>query len=226
MEVNKLEKFLEKVKLEVYSEPDSQMHMNMIDKIIPDLVQNQISDEKKQKILDIGCGQGYALTKFKEAGYTNLTGITMSQEDVDETIKRGFKCENMDQSFMTFEDNTFDFLFSRHCLEHSPFPYFTLMEYLRVSKPGAKAYIETPAPNNIRPLETIPNHYSIMDTKMYIALMLRVGFNILLATTFTIKLTDKNNPDKPFDEKNLIFVIQKPTKEQLEKAKEQKPLTK
>ena len=226
MEVNKLEKFLEKVKLEVYSEPDSQMHMNMIDKIIPDLVKNQISDEKKQKILDIGCGQGYALTKFKEAGYTNLTGITMSQEDVDETIKRGFKCENMDQSFMTFEDNTFDFLFSRHCLEHSPFPYFTLMEYLRVCKPGGKAYIEMPAPNNIRPLETIPNHYSIMDTKMYIALMLRVGWTILVASDFVIKLTDKNNPDKPFDEKNLIFVIQKLTKEQLEKAKEQKPLTK
>ena len=93
-------------------------------------------------------------------------------------------------------------------------------------KPGGKAYIEMPAPNNIRPLETIPNHYSIMDTKMYIALMLRVGWTILVASDFVIKLTDKNNPDKPFDEKNLIFVIQKPTKEQLEKAKEQKPLTK
>ena len=100
------------------------------------------------------------------------------------------------------------------------------MEYLRVCKPGGKAYIETPAPNNIRPLETIANHYSIMDTKMYVALMLRTGWGILVASSFVIKLTDKNNPDKPFDEKNLIFVIQKPTKEQLEKAKEQKPLTK
>ena len=209
MSTDKIEKFLQKVKSEVYSEPDSPMHTHMIDQIIPDLVKNQLGDEKKQKILDIGCGQGYAMKKFKEAGYTNLTGITMSQEDVDETIKRGFKCESMDQSFMTFEDNTFDFLFSRHCLEHSPFPYLTLMEYFRVCKPGGKVYIEMPAPDNIRPLERIPNHYSIMGVKMWGALMSRTGWNILVATDFTIKLTDSKNPDKPFDEKNLVFVLQK-----------------
>jgi|TARA_B100000029_G_scaffold110967_1_gene102918 ubiquinone/menaquinone biosynthesis C-methylase UbiE len=215
MKTEKIEQFLKKVESEVYSEPDSPMHTQMIDMVVTDLVKNQLKDSDKQiSILDIGCGQGYALIKFKEAGFENLQGITMSQEDVDKTIERGFKCENMDQSFMTFDDNSFDFMFSRHCLEHSPFPYLTLMEYLRVCKPLGRIYIEMPAPNNHRPLERIANHYSIMDTRMWGALMLRAGWQVLLANDFSIKLTDSNNPDKPFDEKNLIFVLQKPTNEQ------------
>jgi ubiquinone/menaquinone biosynthesis C-methylase UbiE len=215
MENNKkIEAFLELIKTEVYSEPDTPMHTSMIDMVIKDLGENQLGDNKSISILDIGCGQGYAMTKFKELGFENLQGITMSQEDVDATIKRGFKCENMDQSFMTFSDNSYDFMFSRHCLEHSPFPYYTLMEYFRVCKPEGKIYIEMPAPDNHRPLENIANHYSILGVKMWIALMQRTGWKILVATDFTIKLTDQNNPDKPFDEKNLVFVLQKPTIEQ------------
>ncbi len=211
----KIEAFLELIKAEVYSEPDSPMHIKMIDMVVKDLLENQLQDADKQiSILDIGCGQGYAMTKFKEAGFENIQGITMSQEDVDKTIERGFKCENMDQSFMTYEDNTHDFMFSRHCLEHSPFPYFTLMEYFRVCKPGGKIYIEMPAPNNHRPLERIANHYSIMDTQMWGALMMRTGWQVLVANDFSIKLTSPNEPDKPFDEKNLVFVLQKPTNEQ------------
>ena len=218
MENNKkIEAFLELIKTEVYSEPDTPMHTSMIDMVIKDLAENQLGDDKSISILDIRCGQGYAMTKIKELGFENLQGITMSQEDVDATIKRGFKCENMDQSFMTFSDNSYDFMFSRHCLEHSPFPYYTLMEYFRVCKPDGKIYIEMPAPDNHRPLEHIANHYSIMGVKMWIALMQRTGWKILVATDFTIKLTDQNNPDKPFDEKNLVFVLQKPTNEQLTK---------
>tara|TARA_Y100000590_G_scaffold400418_1_gene484470 strand:- start:1203 stop:1859 length:657 start_codon:yes stop_codon:yes gene_type:complete len=215
MKTEKIEQFLKKVESEVYSEPDSPMHTQMIDMVVKDLLENQLKETDKQiRILDIGCGQGYALIKFKEAGFENLQGITMSKEDVDKTIERGFKCENMDQSFMTFDDNSFDFMFSRHCLEHSPFPYLTLIEYFRVCKPNGRIYIEMPAPNNHRPLERIANHYSIMDTKMWGALMMRVGWQVLVANHFTIKLTDNNNPDKPFDEKNLVFVLQKPTNEQ------------
>ena len=67
---NKILKFLDKVSKEVYSEPDTDMHMKMIDQIIPDLEKNQLGDNKDQAILDIGCGQGYAMQKLKEAGYT------------------------------------------------------------------------------------------------------------------------------------------------------------
>tara|TARA_B100000963_G_scaffold68186_1_gene56446 strand:+ start:6561 stop:7283 length:723 start_codon:yes stop_codon:yes gene_type:complete len=220
---DKLIKFLDKVSNEVYSEPDTAMHMGMIDKIVPDLDKNQLGDNKDQSILDVGCGQGYAMEKFKEAGFTNIQGITMSDEDVKATQDRGFKCEKMDQSFMTFEDESFDFLFVRHCLEHSPFPYFTLGEFHRVLKTGGKAYIEMPAPDNHRPLEYIANHYSIMGAKQWAALMLRYKFQIQVATDFSIELFDNKTPDQKFMEKNLVFVIKKVSDEEfLQLAKAEK----
>ena len=191
----KIEAFLELIKTEVYSEPDTPMHTHMIDMVVKDLLENQMGKDKSISILDIGCGQGYAMTKFKEAGFENLQGITMSQEDVDKTIERGFKCENMDQSFMTFEDNSYDFMFSRHCLEHSPFPYFTLMEYFRVCKPGGKMYIEMPAPGGDRKLEHWQNHYSVMGQNMWGSLMVRSGFH-WKSSLMDLTLTDEATGDK------------------------------
>ncbi len=223
----KLENFLTKVSTEIYSEPDSDMHMKMINQIVPDLEKNQIGSNKDQSILDVGCGQGYAMTKFKELGFTNIQGITMSDEDVKATQDKGFKCEKMDQSFMTFEDESFDFLFVRHCLEHSPFPYFTLGEFHRVLKTNGKVYIEMPAPDNVRPLEYIPNHYSIMGAKQWAALMLRHKFQIQVATDFSIELINPKATDeksKVFKEKNLVFVLKKCSEEEfleLEKKQQQ-----
>ena len=215
--LKRIEDFLTKVSSEVYYEPDTPMHTRMIDQIVPDLVKNQLGDNKEQAILDIGCGQGYAMEKFKEAGFENIKGITMSDQDVKATQDRGFECENMDQTFMTYPDETFDFLFVRHCLEHSPFPYMTLGEFRRVLKTGGKIYIEMPAPDNHRPLEYIPNHYSIMGPKQWAALMLRHKFQILVATDFKIELFDNKQPDKKFDEKNLVFVLKKVSLEDFEK---------
>ena len=225
--IEKLEQFLEKVSSEIYSEPDTDMHTKMMDQLIPDLNKNQIGENKDQAILDVGCGQGYAMQKLKDAGFTNLQGITMSDDDVKATQDRGFKCEKMDQSFMTFEDESFDFLFVRHCLEHSPFPYFTLGEFRRVLKTGGKIYIEMPAPDNFRPIEYMANHYSVMGAKQWASLMLRHKFQIQVATDFSIELVNPNpkgEDDKTFKERNLVFVIKKCTEEEfkeLEKAQQQ-----
>jgi len=217
---DKILKFLDKVSKEVYSEPDTVMHTRMIDQIVPDLEKNQLGDNKDQAILDIGCGQGYAMEKFKELGFTNIKGITMSDEDVKATQERGFECENMDQSFMTYPDESFDFLFVRHCLEHSPFPYMTLGEYKRVLKTNGKIYIEMPAPDNHRPLEYIANHYSIIGPKQWAALILRHKLQILVATDFKIELFDNKDPDKKFDEKNLVFVLKKLSDEEFQKLQQ------
>ena len=47
---NKILKFLDKVSKEVYSEPDTAMHMGMIDKIVPDLEKKIISKGQRQSI--------------------------------------------------------------------------------------------------------------------------------------------------------------------------------
>jgi SAM-dependent methyltransferase len=69
-------------------------------------------------------------------------------------------------------------LFCRHSLEHSPFPYITLLEYNRVLRPNGYLYIEVPAPDGDRPHEENRNHYSILGRSMWLSLLKRSGFDV------------------------------------------------
>ena len=176
--LDKIWKYRELCLSHVYSEPDTQMHQNVMDHMIPKFVNEYNLDETK-KILDIGCGQGYGMLKFNELGCTNVSGLTLSKEDADAARERGFDVVEDDMSFQTAEDNTYDVLFARHSLEHSPYPLLTLLEFYRVLKPGGLAYIEMPSPQCTRLLEEYDNHYAIMGVRQWRALMTRAGFKDL-----------------------------------------------
>lgn len=177
-EINRrFNEFREWCRTHVYSELDTQLHINVMDRIIPRVVQDaELSN--KQSILDVGCGQGYAMVKFTELGCSNIQGITLSEEDVKGSQARGFTCTQQDMSFMDFEDASFDFLFVRHALEHSPYPLLTLKEFNRVLKVGGGAYIEMPSPKCERLLENYDNHYSIMGQRQWSELIKRSGFQL------------------------------------------------
>lgn len=178
-EINKrFNEFREWCGTHVYSEPDTDLHKNVIDQIIPRIIKDA-DLSNKQSILDVGCGQGYAMVKFTELGCTNVQGITLSEEDVAATQNRGFTCSQQDMSFMDFDDQSFDFLFVRHALEHSPYPLLTLREFYRVIKNGGGAYIEMPSPKCDRRLEEYDNHYSIMGPRQYTELMKRASFDVV-----------------------------------------------
>jgi len=69
-------------------------------------------------------------------------------------------------------------LFCRHSLEHSPFPFISLLEYNRVLKQKGYLYIEVPAPDGARKHESNRNHYSIMGRSMWLSLLQRSGFDV------------------------------------------------
>lgn len=158
----------------VYSEPDTPLHKGVMDQMI-DKIQNQYPPEGKA--LDVGCGTGYAMQRFTELGNkSDWTGLTLSHTDAEAARARGFDVVEQDMSFTDFADETFDYLWVRHSLEHSPYPLLTLLEFYRIMKPGAAAYIEMPSPKCDRLLEAYDNHYSIMGSKQWICLMKRAGF--------------------------------------------------
>ena len=159
----------------VYSEPDTNMHSMVMDHMIPKFVQEYNLDSST-KILDIGCGQGYGMSKFQELGCTNISGLTLSSNDANAARNRGFEVVEDDMSFQSAKNETYDVLFARHSLEHSPYPLLTLLEFYRILKPGGLAYIEMPSPQCTRDLEGFDNHYAIMGNKQWRALMIRAGF--------------------------------------------------
>jgi SAM-dependent methyltransferase len=165
----------------IYDEGDSPMHENMTREVVKTYI-DPLNLPKNTRILDLGCGPGYFLDEMKTRGYTDLTGVTLSPGDVDICEKKGHTIKKYDLTFLPqekgYHDESVEFIFLRHALEHSPYPIFSLMEYNRVLKQGGKIYIEVPAPDCDRRHEYNLNHYSILGQNQLAALLHRTGFDI------------------------------------------------
>ena len=130
----------------------------------------------------------------------------MSREDVAICQERQLSVRTGDMNFLPERDESVDLLFCRHALEHSPFPYFSLLEYNRVLKPGAYLYVEVPAPDCDRQHEDNRNHYSIMGKTMWLQLLKRAGFDV---NWHEYEFPIKDNDDTVFQERYYIFVCQR-----------------
>jgi SAM-dependent methyltransferase len=170
----------------IYDEGESGYHKQLTGEVVKSYV-DPLNLAKDALILDLGCGPGYFLDEMKAREYTNLIGVTLSPNDVSLCESKGHTIKKYDLSFLPQEqgyyDESVDFIFLRHALEHSPYPIFSLMEYNRVLKQNSKIYIEVPAPDCERKHEYNLNHYSIFGAAQLSALLERTGFNV---NTFNI----------------------------------------
>lgn len=157
---------------ETYPEPASIGHTSIIEQVCP-LVSEKL--KSGAMILDVGCGQGAALEWFTEKGFKAF-GITPNEEDLQECGRRQLWSRRVDMHSMDFGNQSFDCVFARHVLEHSPIPFYVLHEFYRILKPGGVLYVEVPSPDTECRHEANPNHYSVMGFKMWANLIHRAGF--------------------------------------------------
>lgn len=189
---NRLAAFIDSIAAETYPEPPSTLHSSLTARAIEQLF-TSYPIPRGSLVLDVGCGQGIALRHFVERGCRPV-GITLNGIDLKECRKQGYTVTQMDQSFLDFEDATFDLVWARHVVEHSIFPYFTLTELARVLKPGGFLYLEVPAAESSCLHETNPNHYSILSCSMWLSLLERSGFQVLEDQQYFLK--NEAGPDK------------------------------
>src|SRR6185369_11907082 len=116
----KLVSFIDKIEGETYPETPSFIHSEITGKVLEILLPQHPATAR---ILDIGCGQGPALDIFKAKGYRSAVGIALNDEDVRICQENGHDVRKMDQSFLEFKNGSFDFIWARHVIEHSIFPY-------------------------------------------------------------------------------------------------------
>lgn len=165
----------------IYDEGDSPFHQKLTTQVVEQYI-DPINLPKDAKILDLGCGPGYFLDEMKKREFTDVTGVTLSPGDVALCESKGHTIKKYDLTFLPqkdgYYDESVDFIFLRHALEHSPYPIFSLMEYNRILKQGGKIYIEVPQPNCDRKHEYNLNHYSILGENQLAALLQRTGFDI------------------------------------------------
>lgn len=195
----------------IYDEGDSQMHENLTKTMVEKYI-DPLNIPKNAKILDLGCGPGYFLDQMKERGYTDLVGVTLSPGDIQKCRNKGHIIKEYDLSFIPQKDGYFDesvdFIFLRHALEHSPYPIFSLMEYNRLLKQGGKIYIEVPRPGGERKHEWNLNHYSILGEQQLAALLSRTGFDVNMFETIEFDIQGKNPDTKEtFTAKESYYCI-------------------
>jgi SAM-dependent methyltransferase len=97
-------------------------------------------------VLDVGCGNGYVLSRYARAG-ARTTGVDLTQAAVELCRKRfaymalpgEFRQANAEA--LPFPDNTFDCVTSMGVLHHTPNTRAAVAEVFRVLKPGGRLIV-------------------------------------------------------------------------------------
>jgi ubiquinone/menaquinone biosynthesis C-methylase UbiE len=144
--------------------------------------------KKGERLLDLGCGEGYFLSfaekYFKTWGIdVSSFAITAARKNTKKTVLYEGNCEDLSQ----FEDNFFDIVTAFDLLEHLKEPQKTIQEINRILKLKGILVISTPNPFSLgRKLKkekwhgfTDPTHISIKEASEWKEILERNHFTVL-----------------------------------------------
>lgn len=95
------------------------------------------------RVLDIGCGDGRTLWTLKQLG-CDVVGVEFDGEAVATARELGLDVRLGSLDEQGFAPATFDAVLMSHVIEHLPDPKATLLECLRILKPGGQLRMLTP----------------------------------------------------------------------------------
>jgi tocopherol O-methyltransferase len=134
-----------------YYENNTSLTPLQAQEILIDKLAEMIEIKSNAKILDVGCGMGGSSIYLAKKFGTTVTGITLSKKQVAiasqqcqfENIKNvDFKIEDA-LTLESFEDNSFDIVWSLESCEQFYDKYLFVKQAYRVLKPGGKLMLAT-----------------------------------------------------------------------------------
>lgn len=90
------------------------------------------------KLLDVGCGRGEVLRGFIASGVQGF-GVDQSADARKYCPDADLRLADLGNEALPYDDNTFDFIYSKSVLEHFYYPEKLVREMFRVLKPGGTA---------------------------------------------------------------------------------------
>lgn len=98
---------------------------------------------KGTTVLELGCGDGFAMDKLKERGY-KVFGCDINESKVAKAKTFGHKARVEDLHSLTYTKGGFDAVYCTHTLEHSYDGYKAFEEIYRVLKNNGVAFVIVP----------------------------------------------------------------------------------
>lgn len=153
----RIDGYLDKLAKHIYPQPEGDDEHGVLAKRVINYWMSMLPS--CTSVLDVGCGEGFCQPLFE---YWNVAyeGVAMGQ-DVKNAVEKERNVKKMDFTFLDYPERAFDMVFSRHSLEHSPFPLLTLMEWERVAVGWLGVVLPAPEWYTYRGL----NHYSVMNVE-------------------------------------------------------------
>lgn len=150
----RIDGYINKLYADIYEQPEDIGHITLAQKAVDHWMSKLTTCHS---VLDVGCGQGMCQPMFERWG-ASYEGIALG-EDVIKAQALGRNVKRMDFSFLDYADKSFDLIFARHSLEHSPMPLLTLMEWARVGTNWLGVVVPAPEWYGY----SGRNHYSVMN---------------------------------------------------------------
>lgn len=168
---SRIDSYLDKLRKQIYEQPEDPLHTAWAKEAIDWFI---LLTKNVYSVIDMGCGTGFCQPFFKAKGISYL-GICLG-EDAVVARNNGRNVLEMDFSFtLSRFGNNCDLVFSRHSLEHSPFPLLTLMEWHLVTKD----YLALVLPAHEHWGFRGRNHYFVLNPLQWENLFEVAGFEIV-----------------------------------------------
>jgi len=133
--------------------------------------------QTKQRVLVVGCGEGYEVKWLTDQGF-EVVGVTNNRIEAQAGNRRyGFKLQVADMHTLPFSDKTFDCVYAANILERSVAPLIALQEWRRVLKPNGWLIVVMPSKEWLKEYY----HFSVLTHPQTKDLLEKAGFKLLAA---------------------------------------------
>lgn len=151
-----------------------------------------VKDGQTPRVLDVGCGRGYLLSRLAHAGF-RCAGIDIPGSPIPNHAN-GMDIRIGDALNLPWPDQSFDLLVMNHVLEHVMDPWIACREASRVLRKGGILYLGVPNFGSFQsklfgstwfPLE-IPRHLFHFTPTTLLAVVSSVGFFARRTSTWSL----------------------------------------
>lgn len=128
------------------------------------------------RILDVGCGDGYAMELFRAAG-KEVTGVTLNAKGVEACLERGLFAMRYDAHHIdSLFSREFDLVYCRQSLEHFYSPYLALLSMNRTLRFDKFLFVSLPDESWIE----ADDHLYVLNFRQMTSLLHKTGFRPIL----------------------------------------------